>query len=494
MLLALARISSSGIEMPLRNLIWMLVVPGLVGLGVAIGYSAPAPDQDYQLLRQFVEVMAEVDANYVRELTPEDREKFVEDSIRGGLRSLDPHSVYLNEKQLKEFDTDTRGSFGGVGIQLGQDEKTKRLKIFYPLPGTPAYEAGVVAGDIILKVGDTDTTNMTADQATKLIKGEIGTKVTLTLDRGGKEIPVTLTRGMIALHPVSGVSRRSDDPTKWNWFIDADNKIALIRINSFSELTTKEVEEAMKEIEAAGGRALILDLRDNPGGLLDEAVKLADLFLTEGKIVTTKDRRGGEKTMSARGAGTIFLPAELKPMVVLVNRDSASASEIVSAALQDNHRAVIVGERTYGKGSVQSVFRLAPAQKSAVKLTTQTWWRPNGKNMDKAYAEKQKSDEWGVTPNEGMAVMFSDVEGIRLQFEVRKLDYVAGKPDVVGPNPPPPPTFPAPKGKDGKPLWDETKPFDDRQLDKALDYLKKKLSGVGAAPRPGKLPPESVPS
>lgn len=479
--------------MPLRNLVWLLLVPGLIGLGVAIGYSAPAPDQDYQLLRQFVEVMAEVDANYVRELTPEDRQKFVDESIRGGLRSLDPHSVYLNEKQLKEFDTETKGSFGGVGILLGQDDKSKRLKISYPLAGTPAYEAGVVAGDIITKIGDVDTLNMTTEEATKHIKGELGTKVTLTIDRGGKELPpITLTRAAIALHPVSGVSRRTDDPTKWNWFIDPENKIALIRINSFSELTTKEVEEAMKEIEAAGGRALILDLRDNPGGLLDEANKLADLFLTEGKIVTVKDRRGGEKTTSARGAGTVFLPAELKPMVVLVNRDSASASEIVSAALQDNNRAVIVGERTYGKGSVQSVFRLAPNQKSAVKLTTQSWWRPNGKNMDKALAEKEKITDWGVTPNEGMLVPFTDVDRFRHEFELRKLDYVAGKPEVVGPNPPPLPNFPAPKGKDGKPLWDDSKPFEDTQLNKALDYLKKKLSGVGAVPR--KPNPFGVPS
>jgi len=470
--------------MPHRNLAWMLIIPGLVGLGVAIGYSAPAPDQDYQLLRQFVEVMAEVDANYVRELTPEDKQKFVEDAISGGLRKLDPHSVYLNKKQLEEFDTETEGSFDGVGILLGQDEKTKRLKITSPFAGGSAYESGLIANDVILKIGDTDTVDMTGEQASKLIKGERGTKVTLTIGRGEKEFPVTLTRERIAMHPVAGVSRRNDDPSKWTWFIDPQNKIALIRISSFSGLTTKEVEDAMKEIEAAGARGLILDLRDNPGGLLDEATKLSDLFLTEGKIVTTKDRRGGEKTTSARGAGTNFLPAELKPMVVLVNRDSASASEIVAAALQDNNRAIVVGERTYGKGSVQSIFRLAPDQKTAVKLTTQTWWRPNGKNMDKAWAEKHKLDEWGVTPNEGMVVSFTDPEYLRYRVELRKVDFVAGKPDVVGPNPPPPPELPALKGQDGKPLWDNTKPFDDRQMNKALDYLRKKLSGVGAGAAP----------
>src|SRR5262249_34029146 len=155
------------------------------------------------------------------------------------------------------------------------------------------------------------------------------------IGRGAREFPVTLTRARIALHPVTGVSRRTDDPTKWNWFADPQNKIALVRVSSFNELTSKEVEAALKEIEAAGGRGLVLDLRENPGGLLSEAIKLGDLFLTEGKIVTTKDRRGGGKTSSARGSGTMFLPAEQRPVVVLVNRDSASASEIVAAALQD---------------------------------------------------------------------------------------------------------------------------------------------------------------
>ena len=224
---------------------------------------------------------------------------------------------------------------------------------------------------------------------------------------------------------------------------------------------------------------------------MTQAIEVSDLFLTEGKIVTTKDRRGGTKTSSARGAGTVFLPAEQKPIAVLVNNFSASASEIVAAALQDNHRAVVVGEKTYGKGSVQSLFRLAPDQKNAVKLTTQTWWRPNGKNMDKHGAPKENSNEWGVTPDDGMAVPVSKEERYRHLFEMEKLKYVAGRPDAVGPKPPSSP-FVVPKGEDGKPLWDESKPYSDRQLDRALEYLKNKLSGIGAAPRRD-VPPERMP-
>jgi carboxyl-terminal processing protease len=471
--------------MPLRNVVWMLVIPGLVGLGLAIGYSAPAPDKDYQLVRQIVEVLAEVDTNYVRELTDEERQKFVEDMINGGLKKLDPHSMYLNAEQVKEFEKESEGSYSGVGIQLGGfDAKTKLLRVDFPMAGGPAYEAGIIAGDLIAKINDESTEGMTGEDARKRILGEPGTKVTLTIRRDGRnpaEFPVTLTRARIPQHTVSGVSRRADDPNRWNWFIDPQNKIAYIRVLSlnpnlsgFNEQTAKELKAVIEEVEAEGARALVLDLRDNPGGLLSQAIEVADLFLTEGKIVTTKDRRGGTRTSSARGAGTVFLPAEQKPIAVLVNGNSASASEIVAAALQDNHRAVVVGEQTYGKGSVQSLFKLAPDQKTAVKLTTQTWWRPNGKNMDKLSAPKDSPNEWGVTPDEGMTVTVSALERYRHQFEVSKLRYVAGRPDVVGPNPPPLP-FQAPTGQDGKPLWDESKPFDDRQLNRALEHLKKKL-------------------
>ena len=489
--------------MPLRNVIWLLIVPGLVALGLAIGYSAPAPDKDYRLVRQIVEVLAEVDANYVRELKDEEREKLVENMINGGLHELDKHSQYFNEKQLKEFETESEGSYTGVGILLGGfDPTTKFLRIEYPMVGSPAYLAGLIANDQIARIGDESTAGMTGADARKRILGEPGTNVTLTIRREGHdplEFPVTLTRAPIPSHTISGVSRRADDPNQWNWFVDPQNKIALIRIRNFNpndagfnDRTAKELKAAMEEIEAAGAKALVIDLRENPGGLLTQAIEVSDLFLTEGKIVTTKDRHGGTRTSSAHNSGTMFQPAEQKPIVILVNNNSASASEIVAAALQDNHRAVVAGERSYGKGSVQGLFRLAPDQKSAVKLTTQSWWRPNGKNMDKATASKDNPNEWGVTPDDGLAVPLSKEEHDRYLFEMEKLKYVAGRPDIVGPKPPPSP-FVVPKGDDGKPFWDESKPFQDRQLDRALEYLKNKLSGIGAAPRQN-VPPERLPS
>jgi carboxyl-terminal processing protease len=183
--------------MPLRNLIWLLVIPGIVGLGLAIGYSAPAPDRDYRLVRQVVEVLAEVDANYVRELSDDERQKLVENMINGGLSQLDRHAQYFNDQQLREFERENEGSFGGVGINYTIDQQTKFPKVTSLIPGTPAYEAGVVVGDLIVKVNDSSTENMTSDETRGTITGETGTTVTLTLRRASHnppDFPVTLTR------------------------------------------------------------------------------------------------------------------------------------------------------------------------------------------------------------------------------------------------------------------------------------------------------------
>src|SRR5262245_18748626 len=470
--------------MPLRNRGWLLIVPGLVGLGLAVTASAPPPDKDYKLIRQIVDVFAEVDANFYRELSDEEKQQFVEDMINGGLRKLDPHSEFMNAEALKRFEIDSQGSFGGVGILLEIDPKTKFLMVEHPVPGTPAYEAGLIANDLIVAVDGTSTEGLTVPKASERIKGEPGTKVTLTIRRAGQpDQPYTLTRARIEQHPVSGVRRDPTDPNKWDWFIDKPNGIALIHVATFNELTVKELEAAVKEIEAQDGKAIILDLRDNPGGLLDQATKMADLFLTEGKIVGTKDRRNKERVFNAKQDGTLFLPAEQKPLVVLVNGDSASASEIVAAAFQDHKRATIIGERTFGKGSVQKLLRLGTDPPSAVKLTTETWWRPSGANMDRKLVPKDRPDEWGVKPD--IEVPMTEDQRRRYVVELWKAHWVAGKPSVVGANPPPTPT---PKGPDGKPLVDDSKPFEDPPVNKAVEFLRKKLMGVGRAPAPAAQP------
>ncbi len=469
--------------MPLRNLAWLLMVPAIVGLGLAVSFSAPPPEKDYDRVRQIVNVLAEVDANFYRELSEDEKQQLVEDMINGGLRKLDPHSEYLNDKQLKQFESDAKGSFGGVGIVLTTDATTRFLKVDHPMPGTPAYDAGIIADDLIVKVGDKSTEGMTVPDARKLIVGELKTQVKLTIRRAGRnptDEEVMLTRAAISQHPVSGVRRRADDPNKWEWFLDKPNGIGYIRLSGFNELTTKELKAAVEEIERDGGKAIVLDLRENPGGLLSEAIDVVDLFLSEGKIVSTRNDRGSkERVWDAKKDGTVFLPTEQKFIAVLVNDGSASASEIVAAALQDHKRAIVVGERSYGKGSVQKLHHMGGQgdQRTAVKFTTETYWRPNGENMDRLRAVKIGSDQWGVKPDFEMPT--TKEEKLRADVEQLKLQWVAGKPDVVKPRP-----APTPKSIDGKPLVDESKPFVDQPLKKAIELLKKKLGGMGVAPPP----------
>ncbi len=475
--------------MPLRNLAWLLIVPALVALGLAIGYSAPRPDTDFDRVRRLVDVMSEVDTNFYRKLTDEEWKQFTEDMANGGLQRLDRNSEYLNAAQLKQFEAETEGSFGGIGIVLAIDQPTKFLKVDHPLPGTPAYEAGIIAGDLIVRVGDKSTENTTVPDARKLITGEPGTQITLTVRRPGRvplDQDVALTRARVAQHPVSGVLRRADDPTKWEWFADRPAGIGYVRVTGFNDLTTKELKAAVDEIERGSGKGLIIDLRGNPGGLLTQSVDVANLFLPEGKpIVATRGRDPGKsREFKAEKDREVFRG---RPIVVLVDEHSASASEIVAAALQDHQRATIIGERTYGKGSVQKLLRLGGEgdQKAAVKLTTETYWRPNGQNMDKKLATKEKPDEWGVRPDVLVPMTLDEKE--RSAWDYYRAQWVAGKPSVVGPNPPAAPVPKAPGSMvhslralvspGAPPLPSSAKPAEDVQLKVAVAELKKKIGG-----------------
>ena len=456
------------------NLAWLLIVPVLAVVGLVVTATAPAPEKDYELVRTIVDVLAEVDRNYVRELTPDDKKKLVEEMINGGLEKLDPHSQYFNEEDLTAFDTQTEGQFGGIGVLLTKDPRSAFPKVEAPIPGTPAYDAGIQSGDYIVKVNDKPTDNMRTDELRQLIKGKPGTSLVLTIAREGMTKPedITLKRALIEIHPVKGVARNITDPNKWDWLADTQNKIALVRLMGFSEKTDKEVKDAVLQAEKEGARALILDMRDNPGGLLSQAVAVSDLFLNEGAIVSTGDKRGKEekaprRSWSAKPDDTIFEPAAHRPMVVLVNRSSASASEIVAAALQDNHRATIIGERSYGKGSVQKVFNLNQG-KSAVKLTTEVWLTPQGKNIHR-WPDSKDTDEWGVKPDAGFEVKLTDAQRFEYFQHIRDLDIIRGKPGMVK-------DAPAPK-PDDKP-----KPaFKDPILDRALEHLRGKLKEVGEA-------------
>lgn len=447
------------------NLAWILTLPSVVIVGLTIAFCAPrgskSRDQDYQNVQLMVEVLAEVDQNYVRELTPEQKKKFVEDMINGGLERLDPYSGFYNEDDYRELEKTTDGKFGGIGVQVNVDRATGYLQVISPMVGTPAYDAGILAGDLILKVDGKPTDGLRYDDLIRSIQGEPGTQVTLTVVHEGTKEPVdiSITRAIIEIQSVLGDRRIPDNPAEWDWMIDKTHRIGYIRLAGFSEHTASELKSAIQKLEAQGVRGLVIDLRDNPGGLLTSSVEISDLFLDKGRIVSIRDRKGREKAYDAKDKGTLLLPPSAHPMAVLVNKNSASASEIVAAALQDHGRAVIVGERTFGKGSVQNVIKIPDRTPPvALKLTTASYWRPSGTNIHR-HADAKETDDWGVKPNAGFEVKLTDAERLQYLRWRRARDIVHGKAA----------TTPAKKPEKEEPA------FTDKMLEKALEHLRKEL-------------------
>jgi carboxyl-terminal processing protease len=396
--------------MPRRTLAWLLGVVSLTLLGAAVLYSAPTKekDKDYELVRLMVDTLHEVRDRYVTPIDEEREKQLVADMLKGGLERLDPHSTYIDPDEYKQFTKTSKGKFGGIGVHVTADVQTRNLlTVISPMPGTPAYKAGVLAGDVILKIDDKPTDRMRLNEAVDMIQGDPGQPIKLTIRHEGSAelVDVTLVREEIHVPSVMGDLRKADDPEHWDFMLDKTNKIGYIRISNFGETTVDETRAAVQELEKQGVRGLVIDLRNNPGGLLHAAVDICDLFLTDGVIVSTKGRNSKDEVYEAKAEGTLLLPADKHPMAVLVNKFSASASEIVSACLQDHNRAVVVGERTYGKGSVQNIILMEHGA-SALKLTTAGYMRPSGKNIHRFTDRKAfeaagiDPDEWGVRPND----------------------------------------------------------------------------------------------
>jgi carboxyl-terminal processing protease len=353
----------------------------------------------YELYKILADTMYQVEQNYV---TKVDRRELMEAAIRGVLDKLDPYSNYISPDELGRFKTSVENQFGGIGIQITMDGG--QLHVLSPIVGSPAYRAGLQSGDAILEIEGKSTEGITLDDAVRRLKGEAGTRVNITVQhaRGGKQEKLSINREIVQLETVLGDRRKPDD--SWDFMLDHDKKIGYIRLTAFSRETASDLEKALEELTKEHMKGLILDLRFNPGGLLKSATDIADLFVTDGVIVSTEGRNTPRRVVTAKKPGTF----EGFPMVVLVNRYSASASEIVSACLQDHHRAVIIGERTWGKGSVQNVIDLEEGR-SALKLTTARYLRPNGHNIHRLKDAKE-SDEWGVMPDKGYDLKLPDQE------------------------------------------------------------------------------------
>ena len=435
-----------------RNLGWLLGIISVSLLGLVIVANAPSRenDRDYELVRLVVDVLHEVRGRYVTEISPQRERKLVEDMINGGLERLDPHSSYINNRDFKQFSRNNKGKFGGIGIQVGYDRSNRGLlTVISPMVGTPAYEAGVLAGDTIVKIDGKKTDNMRIDEAVDLIQGDPDSLITLTVVHdGGKEpVEIPIRRAIIKVQSVLGDKRKENK--EWDYYLDQNSKIGYLRISSFSETASAEVKDVIVNLQKEGAKGLILDLRNNPGGLLKAAVEISDMFLSEGKIVSTRGRNQQEEVIDARPEGTMFLPVEKYPIAVLINRNSASASEILAAALQDHNRAVVIGERSYGKGSVQNIIDLEN-KSSALKLTTASYWRPSGKNIHR-FPDSKETDEWGVKPNLGYEIILKDEERLELLLDRSDRDVIRVK---------------KPDAKKA-----EKKPFVDRVLEKAVEYI-----------------------
>jgi carboxyl-terminal processing protease len=379
----------------------------------------------FNQLNLLVDVRSELVDSYVE---PVDESQLVQSAVRGMVESLeDPYTVYLSPEELKGFDSQVRGSFSGIGAEITIDEQTRRLKIVTPLEDSPAWKAGVMAGDIVLEINGESTVDIKINEAVEKLTGPEGTQVTVKVrHESGEEATFTITRARINIQTVRGLRRDKDN--HWQYVIDPKAGVGYVRLTQFTERTAEELHDALEQMNKAGAKGVILDLRFNPGGLLESAVEISDMFLQEGQtIVSVKGRRVPEQVEKATSNGQIFKGA----VVVLANEASASASEIVTGALLDNQRAMFVGTRTYGKGSVQQV-RLLEDEQGAIKMTNAYYYLPSGRNIHR----RPNKEVWGVDPPDGFIVPMTSEQVVEMIKVRRDSDVLrrdaANPPEITG--------------------------------------------------------------
>jgi carboxyl-terminal processing protease len=380
----------------------------------------------------------------------------------------DPYTVYYDKETVRKMASALRGRFPGVGIQIRRDAVHDALLVVSPIKGSPAFEGGIQAGDLIVKVirsvdnvtgkplpedvqKEFTTKGMKTDEAIGIITGKPGTPITLVIDRNGKEINFDIKRNWVSVETVLGVKR--DPSADWEFTIDAKNKIGYVRLTQFTQSTAHDLRAAIEGLKKQGLNGLILDLRGNPGGFLTSATNICEMFVGKEKLVTVRRRVG-----SAAGRERVYRGEKSGDksfdLAVLINGHSASASEIVSACIQDHERGTIIGERSYGKGSVQDVIGFDETG-GEIKLTIARYYPPSNRNIDKLAAEQDKTiTDWGVHPDKGFEVKLTREESNELETLMRDLEII-----------------PSPTGK--KLVVDESK---DKQLKAALDFLRKQAA------------------
>lgn len=371
------------------RLAWVAApIAGMAALVGALAWSAPedrSRGDIYRQLELFADVLARVEQDYVTEINDEEA---IEAAIQGMLSSLDPHSSYMNATEYRDMQTQTRGEYGGLGIEVTSEDGI--VRVVSPIDGTPAARAGIQAGDYLTAIDGESIVGLTLNEAVRRMRGQSGTSIVVTVAREGTDpFDVTLTREIINVRAVTARIEGGD--------------VGIIRISTFNERTGSMLQDAIRQLKRDTGgrlRGVVVDLRNNPGGLLDQAIEVSDAFLDGGEVVSTRGRQPEDvqRYNARRGDDLAGVP-----VVVLINGASASAAEIVAGALQDRNRALIVGVDSFGKGSVQTVIPLQGGRDGALRLTTARYYTPAGRSIQGA----------GITPD--MEVAARRVDPARLQ-------------------------------------------------------------------------------
>lgn len=433
-------------------------------------------------------------------LDPPANEELVAGAMRGMVDVLrrrgDEHSRYLRPRAAEQLLDELRGGFGGVGVRIRLLGDPPQLTVIGPPePGGPAYRGGVKAGDHIIAIDEEPTDGMSMDDVLDLMRGEVGEPLLLSVVRGedaeSEPISIRLIREIISVPSVVG-DRRLKDGT-WQHLLEQDGRIALVRIQTFGDRTVSELRQLVPELQSAGMRAMVLDLRENPGGSLDAAVAACEMFLPPNADIVETRERGGKLRQAYVGRGGPYTDF---PITVLVNGNSASASEIMASCFQDNKRAVVVGQRSFGKGTVQQMHPLGPAD-AMLKLTVARYWRPSGKNIHRGVDDTEE-DDWGVSPNEGYEVAIEEDRLLewRLARSERDLIPIDETTDTQAADKSSPATEPAspdeqapgeetfvdpwanePPHTDHHAEPETPAPYTDEVLDRAVEYLQSLLDG-----------------
>jgi len=419
---------------------------GAAWLVSSLAYAQTNTSETYRQLNLFGDVFERVRSDYVDEVG--DR-KLIEDAINGMLTSLDPHSSYLNPKTFRDMQVQTRGEFGGLGIEVTMENGL--VKVVSPIDDTPAFRAGIKPGDLITHLDGEQVQGLTLQDAVERMRGPANSTIKLTVRRGTQEpFDITLTRSVIKIQSVR---------------FQAHEDIGYIRINSFTEQTDAGLRNAILKLREQMGsklKGIVIDLRNNPGGLLDQAIAVADDFLEKGEIVSTRGRRSEDAQRYNAKPGDIISGM---PMLVLINGGSASASEIVAGALQDHRRAIVLGTRSFGKGSVQTIIPLGG--QGAIRLTTAKYYPPSGRSIQAL----------GIDPD--IIVEQARLERIDQPRQRREADLRGALRNEQAPQRGPapdsgaaPPASQTPPAEGEEPLSSMPTPANDYQLARALDLLR----------------------